>query len=261
VIVTLLTDFGTGDYFVGAMKGVILSGHPGITITDISHEVPPHEIATAAFLLYAVYEDFPTGSVHTVVVDPGVGTDRLPIAVRADRYLFVAPDNGVLTYILDRNPSAEVRAIEDSRLIREAVAGTFHGRDVFAPAAAALAAGFPFESTGERVTDPVRLPGLRNEQGSDGSVIGSVLHIDRFGNCITSLTVDDLGGEPGRFVFRFEGGTVEEVRTVYGGAQPGSRFMIQGSTGFLELSIDRESAAAAMGVRRGQSVRAEPRAG
>jgi len=260
VIVTLLTDFGTADYFVGAMKGVILDRHRDIRIVDITHEVPPQDIATAAFLLLAVYRDFPPGTIHLVVVDPGVGSSRDAIVARVGPYTFVAPDNGVLSYVLDGATGAEVRRLENGELRREVVSTTFHGRDVFAPAAAALAAGFPFERTGPLHDRSVRLPPLRNQRAGDGSVTGSVLHIDRFGNCVTSLTGHDLQGEPGGYVYRIGDHSVEGVRETYAGAAPGVPFMVMGSAGFLEISMNGRSASAWMGVTRGQVIRAIPRA-
>ena len=160
-ILTLLTDFGLSDYYVAAMKGAIVSADPRIPIVDLSHEVQPHDVLAAGFLLSAVYRDFPPGTVHVVVVDPGVGSARAPIAVRAAGRLFVGPDNGVFSPVLEVETEAEVRRIETLQLRRPTISPTFHGRDLFAPAAAALATGFPFDDVGPLAAQPVMREALR----------------------------------------------------------------------------------------------------
>src|SRR4030095_142154 len=140
-IITLLTDFGGADYFVAAMKGVILSIQPGVTFVDISHEIPQHDVAAAAFTLLACHRDFPVGTIHLAVVDPGVGSERRPIAISAGGYTFVGPDNGLFSHVLDREPAARVVHLSRQKYFRPNPSTTFHGRDVFAPVAGALASG------------------------------------------------------------------------------------------------------------------------
>ena len=255
MIVTLLTDFGTADYFVGAMKGVILSRDPRLTIVDITHHVPPHDIDSAGFLLSAVYADFPPGTVHLAVVDPGVGSDRLPIAIQAGGFFFVGPDNGIFGGVLARE-AHEARRIENDLLRRPATSSTFHGRDIFAPTAAALATGFAFVEVGRRVEPMAGVTALPppSEDGLDGRI----LHIDRFGNCVTSFRPGGTG-EGEEYEVSGDGWAVGETRSLYAGATPARPFLIVGSAGYLEISIDRGSAAAALGITRGDRIRIERR--
>lgn len=257
MIVTLLTDFGTEDYFVGAMKGVILSRNPRIRIIDITHQVPPHDIEAAAFLLSAVYADFPSGTVHLVVVDPGVGSEREAVALKTSDYYFVGPDNGVFEHVLGRE-AQDARAIENGSLRRTPVSSTFHGRDIFAPAAAALADGFPFAEVGPKV-EVARLKGATNVTLSGDGFEGRILHIDHFGNCVTSFRPGDLPGGPAAYEFIGDGWKVDELRSRYAGAIPEHLFLIVGSAGYLEVSMYGAPAAATFGIARGDRVRAVPR--
>ena len=258
--VTLLTDFGTSDYYVAAMKGVILGRNPQTPIVDITHEIPPQDIRSAAFVLLAVYSTFPRATVHTVVVDPGVGSPRRAIIVAAAGQFFVGPDNGVFSYIYDREPGARVFDVTDERLFREVVSTTFHGRDVFAPVAATLAGGADPTELGERITDPVRLEPLRPRRSADGSLRGRILHVDRFGSCVTNLTGEDLPADAMArgFCIKIGGHQIRSLRRYYAEpGPPGELFAIRGSAGFLEISGDRVSAAGQLGVRAGDPVTAE----
>lgn len=261
MIVTLLTDFGTADHFVAAMKGVILSHDRRIRIVDVTHQVPPFDIATAAFSLLAVYRSFPPGTVHTVVVDPGVGSSRRPLALSSGSQFFVGPDNGVFDYLIDREQIAEIRQIDHPHLSLDALSSTFHGRDVFAPAAAALATGFPFADVGAVVNDPVRVRSLNMRTRPTGEVEGSILYVDGFGNCITSLVPADLPGEPRDWSFRIGNVRIEETRPWYGGGSGTGPFMIVGSSGFLEVALNRGSAAESLGLRVGDPIVMESRLG
>lgn len=259
MIVTLLTDFGTADYFVAAMKGVVLGRAPGARLVDVTHEVPPQDVAAAAFTLLAVYRDFPPGTVHVVVVDPGVGSARRALVASAGGQRFVGPDNGVFSHVLDREPGARVWRLDDPRHFRHPVSATFHGRDVFAPVAAALAAGAEPESLGSEVRDPVRLAPIAVRRDPDGTVHAAVLHVDRFGNCVTTVRPGDLPAGPAGAVRLSAGGReVRALRPHYAGAEPGEPFAIWGSAGFLELSTDGASAAELLGVRRGDPVVLRP---
>jgi S-adenosyl-L-methionine hydrolase (adenosine-forming) len=260
MIVALLTDFGTRDYFVGAVKGVLLSRAPGAILVDITHEIRPQDVEEAAFLLAACYRNFPTGAVFLVVVDPGVGSSRRAIVAGAGGYLFVGPDNGVFSYVLERESDAWLRRIEARAASASPASPTFHGRDLFAPVAAMLAIGADPGQLGPILTDPVRLtPSSDVQLGTDGTVRGRVLHIDRFGNCVTNL-------RPGNFP---EGGwreygcrvgarLVTESREYYSESYGSGPFMIVGSAGYLEISIAGGSAAADLAVRVGSPVVAIP---
>jgi S-adenosylmethionine hydrolase len=186
---TLLTDFGLKDPYVGVMKGVILSINGDLAIVDITHDVEPQDVREAAFLVKEYYQYFERGTIHVAVVDPFVGSDRRAIVVRTEEHLFVGPDNGLFTLVLDGE--AEVYSIENQGFMLPGVSATFHGRDIFAPAAAHLSKGFHPSALGPLVTDPVRLAGLLAE--AEGGVLrGIVIRFDRFGNAITNIPGRDL---------------------------------------------------------------------
>jgi S-adenosylmethionine hydrolase len=259
VIVTLLTDFGVRDHFVAAMKGVLLSLNPAATLVDVTHEVPPQDVESAAFTLAAVHDLFPPGTVHLAVVDPGVGSARRPLVLAAAGQLFVGPDNGLVTPILERDPGWRAHEITERRFLREPVSDTFHGRDVFAPAAGALSAGAEPAALGPPVLDPVRLAPLPLER-LEGGVRGAVAHVDHFGNCITNLSPRELGVpvlEHG-FVLEVGGRRLGGLRRSYAGAPDGEPFPIWGSSGLLEIAVNGGSAAALLGARRGTPVVARP---
>ena len=243
-VITLLTDFGTADYFVGAVKGAILSVNPLAVIADITHEIPPQDVAAGAFTLLAAYKTFPPGTVHVAVVDPGVGSARRPIIVSANEQFFVGPDNGIFTYIYDREPSHRTFHVTSDRYFRPSPSSTFHGRDIFAPVAAALSKGVALEDFGAEINDEVRLPSLEDPL--------RIIHIDRFGNCVTNITRDLLRGE---MDLDINGRTLSEFRSFYGEGSATEPFAIWGSAGFLEISVNGGSAAKMLGVKRGDEVR------
>lgn len=238
-LITLLTDFGTADYFVGAVKGAILSVNSRAVIVDITHEIPPQDVEAGAFTLLASYKTFPAGTIHVVVIDPGVGSERRPIIVSANEQFFVGPDNGLFTYINDREPSHRVVHVTSERYFRPSVSSTFHGRDVFAPVAAALSNGVALEDFGVEINDAVRLPSLETPL--------RIIHIDRFGNCVTNITRAEKS-------VVINGRTISEFRRFYGDGDDESLFAIWGSAGFLEISVNGGSAAKALGARRGDEV-------
>jgi len=242
-VITLLTDFGTADYFVGAVKGAILSVNPLAVIADITHEIRPQDVAAGAFTLLAVYKTFPARTVHVAVVDPGVGSARRPIIVSANDQYFVGPDNGIFTYIYDREPSHQTFHVTSDRYFRPSPSTTFHGRDIFAPVAAALSKGVAVEDFGVEIDDEVRLPSLENPL--------RIIHIDRFGNCVTNITRDRLGAENSIVI---NGRTISEFRKFYGERDSGALFAIWGSAGFLEISVNGGSAAKELSAKRGDEV-------
>jgi S-adenosylmethionine hydrolase len=253
-IVTLTTDFGFADHFVGAMKGVILSIEPRARIVDISHEIAPYSIPEAAFVLAQAYRCFPPGTVHVAVVDPGVGTSRRPILVEAARHFFVAPDNGVLSMVYAREKH-KVRCITRQDYFRRPVSRTFHGRDVFAPVAAHLAHGvrpaqfgklFPDYVRGD-FADPVSIGKLRWS--------GRILKIDRFGNLITSFAAAEFAGlERRAFEMRVGPRSINTFLHNYAQGKPRQLFAIAGSSGLLEIAANQASAARLTGCAAGARV-------
>jgi S-adenosylmethionine hydrolase len=258
MLITLLTDFGTADYFVGAMKGVVLSINPEAQIVDITHEIPPQDILAGAFTLLAAYKSFPAETIHVAVVDPGVGSARRPILVAAGGQFFIGPDNGLFGYIYEREPEARVFHLTRAEYFRSSVSSTFHGRDVFAPIAGALSKGVSPEQLGDEIIDYTGLPPLRPKQSSGKAIEASIIHIDRFGNCITNLTRDDLTEEAmARGVsLRINGQEISRFRRFFaeGESVAGELFAIWGSAGFLEIAAFSASAAQLLKARRGQSI-------
>ncbi len=243
--ITLLTDFGIADYFVGAMKGAILSINPQAVIVDITHEIPAQDVAAGAFTLLAAFDTFPEGTIHVAVVDPGVGSERRPIVVAAGNHLFVGPDNGIFTYIYDRDSSFKAFDIADEKYFRQPVSTTFHGRDIFAPVAAALSTGVDPTSLGSPIVDPVRLTISSEPQ---------IIHIDRFGNLITNITRDQFK-EPKRLLLN---GTLISAQRNFFGENIGEidePFLIWGSAGFLEIAVDGGSAAEFLDAKREDQIR------
>jgi S-adenosyl-L-methionine hydrolase (adenosine-forming) len=246
--ITLLTDFGTADYFVGAMKGAILSVNPHAAIVDITHEIPAQDVAAGAFTLLAAYDTFPPGTIHVAVVDPGVGSSRRPIVVNTGDHLFVGPDNGLFTYLYDRHPQFEAFHITATNHFRHPVGTTFHGRDIFAPVAAALSNGIAVSSLGPQITDPVSLPVLLKPDGPNARII----HIDRFGNLITNITRNMLPPEAeakARLIIQDK--TIRSFRNYFADGPEGELFAIWGSAGFLEIAVNHGSAAELLNVSRG----------
>ena len=256
-IVTLLTDFGHQDPFVGIMKGVILGLCPEAVIVDLCHETPAFDILGGSFLLQSAVRFFPSGTIHVAVVDPGVGGPRRPIVARIDQQIFVAPDNGLLSYPLAGGTVHGVRAITAREYLLDPVSATFHGRDVFAPAAGHLARGLSPERLGPQIADAVRLEIPHPHRDASGAIRGAILWVDRFGNCITNLTAADLGtlavarGAPVQI--RLDGQRLGPVVGSFGEAGDGGGAII-GSTGHLELFSNRGNLARERSLSLGASV-------
>ncbi|MEW6751068.1 MAG: SAM-dependent chlorinase/fluorinase [Candidatus Latescibacterota bacterium] len=252
-IITLTTDFGLQDYYLAAMKGVILGIAPAACLVDVTHEVPAQDVRRAAFVLRHAACWFPAGTVHLAVVDPGVGTARLGLAVRAQGQLWVGPDNGLFTFLW-RAPDLEVRAISPGELTAPPPSATFHGRDLFAPAAAHLASGVALGRLGPPVARPQTLPQLDPLRAA-GRTEGQVVHVDRFGNLVTNIGIADLPGPPERVRVRPGGGReVRGLARTYGDAPAGELLALIGSAGLLEISVGGGSAAALLGAGPGQPV-------
>ena len=288
-LITITTDFGTADGYVGAMKGVILGIVPDAEIVDITHKIVPQDVHQAAYVLYSVFSFFPPNAVHLVVVDPGVGSSRRPIALRTVAGCFVGPDNGVFSYVMACDPVDTLAELVDPRYRLPQVSHTFHGRDVFAPAAAHLAAGVPIRTLGPPIDDPVTFPPPRLEVVSD-RITGEVLHIDHFGNVITNIGLlawdeqvlvfesaflgtrgkspkersDDslVDGErharpsfrAGEAVVTVADQEIAGVHRSYAEVGQGQMVVLVGSSGLLEVAVREGNAARKLGVRRGDSV-------
>ncbi|MYI83315.1 MAG: SAM-dependent chlorinase/fluorinase [Chloroflexi bacterium] len=252
-IVTLTTDFGTRDPYAAQLKGVLLANCEGVRVHDLTHEVAPQEVLEGALFLAAAVPTFPPGTVHLAVVDPGVGTSRRAIAASLGGQHVVCPDNGLLTLLARRAPIEEVRSLERSSLRREPVSPTFHGRDLFAPAAAFLACGGALEQLGPPVADPIELP-LSRPRSEGARLLGEVLHVDRFGNAITNLARSDIeaiAAGPGRVE---AGGRRLALARTYGDVAEGEPLALIGSADLLELAVRNGSAAATLGLDRGSEV-------
>jgi S-adenosylmethionine hydrolase len=263
-IVALVSDFGTQDHYVGAMKGAVLSVCPDAQLVDVVHDITPHDVEAASFVLAAAVDAFPTGTVFLAVVDPGVGTVRRALAVEAEGRRFVAPDNGLLTLVLAGHGGARVHAITNAGLFRFHVSSTFHGRDVFGPVAGHLARGMAIEEVGPVMVDPCLLAVSAMRRRSDGDWEGEIVHVDRFGNLTTNVFDDDLreiltlyGGDPTEVVVVVEGAVLPLVRA-YGDVSEGEPCALMGSSRRLEIAIRGGNAARILGAARGATVRIRP---
>ena len=250
-VITLLSDFGTRDYFVGAVKGIMLGLNPDATMVDISHEIPPQDVFTGAFTLNQVYSCFPQGTVHFAVVDPGVGTGRKALAASAAGHYFVAPDNGILTYIMEANEDFIAYEITADHYFRKPVSATFHGRDVFAPIAAWLSRRIELHKLGPVLKSPMRLQIPALKKVGDTMIQGTVLAVDRFGNLITNLKPEDIS-----MPFKILAGQREitALRKTYGEGMPGELIVVPGSAGYLEIAMKGGSASAALSMKAGAPI-------
>lgn len=249
-LLTFLTDFGTSDYYVAAVKGTVLRLAPGTQIVDVSHEVPSGDIATGAFLLSAAAPWFPEGTVHLAVVDPGVGSGRRILAARTGSGWLVLPDNGLLTLL--RGSVRSIRSVEKTDLFLPGPGQTFHGRDRFAPVAAWLLRGEPMESLGPEIADPVLLP-LDAPRREQGCLSGQVVHVDRYGNLITDIPSEWLPEGPCRAEVAGHAATLRAGH--YAEIPEGEAAMIPGSLGTVELSLKGDDLSRRWIVDRGASVR------
>lgn len=258
-LIALLSDLGTTDTYVGVMKAVIYSICPRVRIVDLCHHITPQDIQQAAFLLDTAWGYLPEGTVHVIVVDPGVGSERRVLAVEADGQQFIAPDNGVLTYVLANARSYRAFVVEQSDLFLPEVSQTFHGRDIMAPVAARLASGLPIEEVGAEAEEPITRFLVSRPITTDSGLIAHVIHVDRFGNLVTDLTEADLWAwqrEIGAddYLIRVADSVIEEVRTAYAGAAASELLAIFGSAGRLEIALNLGNAADCLGVGRGAVV-------
>lgn len=273
-IITLTTDFGYDDAYVAAVKGAVLSVNPEASIIDITHSIEPQNILQAAFILNAAYRYFPKQTIHMAIVDPGVGSEREGIILKTPSACFVAPDNGILSYVIDDlfpiegpvtqstrdlskvvfKAGVEIVAITDPRFWRRPVSPTFHGRDVFAPVAAGLSLDISIYEFGGKINSLHVLPVPRPSLDADGNLIGRVLHIDRFGNLITNVRSNDLPGKD--VMIEAAGCCIEGISSYY--AQKNGIMALLGSTGHLEISVTNGSARDFLGMMVGDEIRVIP---
>jgi len=260
-IITLLTDFGSADPFVGIMKGVILGINPRLHVIDLCHGVSPQDVLEAAFLLHCSYRYFPEGTIHVVVVDPGVGGGRRPLVAEGGHGYYVAPDNGVLSYLVASGEIRRVVEITADAYFLHPVSRTFHGRDIFAPVAAHLSRRAALDRFGKRTTTYARLSLPMPRKKGEGVLVGSILHVDRFGNLITNISAREIAGLPSEKGIRIsiKGRTIHGLEESYASLKAGEMGAILGSAGYLEIFSNRRSAARVLKVGRGATVRVEGR--
>ncbi len=269
-VITLTTDFGTSDGFVGTMKGVILSINPQATIVDITHDIAPQNVEQGAFVLAASARYFPPNAIHVVVVDPGVGSARRPIAVQQGDTFYVAPDNGILSLALQstiknqqhlHRTQVQVSSIPRAFHLNRPqfwlprVSSTFHGRDIFAPCAAHLSLGVSLEAMGEPITDWVRMARVLPSRRGDGAIVGRVAHIDRFGNIVTNIGEEMLeGADRERMVIEIAGKKIAGLKRAYADGAQGELIALISSSWELEIAQREGNAAQVLGVRVGDEV-------
>ena len=251
VIIALLTDFGTKDYFVGAMKGAILYVNENVHLIDITHEIEPQNIKSAGFNLHACYKDFLVGTIFVAVVDPGVGSARRAILVETEDYFFIAPDNGLLSFVFNESEDFRVFELTNREFFAHHISTTFHGRDVFAPVAAHLSKGVKPSEFGREITDFVRFEENKPRKISENEIEAEIIEIDRFGNLITNLKREDL---PEQFTLEIGETRVEKLRRFFAESEPREIFMIFGSAGFLEIAAFQDSAKNLLRAETGQKI-------
>jgi len=254
-IITLLTDFGLEDGYVASLKGVILGICPNVRLIDISHLVQTQDVRSGAFLLSTVYKDFPPGTIHLAIVDPGVGTKRQGLVLRTPDHFLVGPDNGLFSWVCRKEPQWQAHCLENSQYWRSPVSPTFHGRDIFAPVAAHLAAGVAMERLGPR-WEP-HIAGWTKMVRGDRTLRGEVIHVDHFGNIITNLdekTVTDFA-QAAELQIEIEGVRLSGLTVTYGEQPFGAMMALIGSHGYLEIAANQQHAGKQLGVKTGTPVR------
>ncbi len=250
-IITLTTDFGLNDGYVGALKGVILGIAPDVQLVDLSHEIAPQDIRAAAFVLSRAAPFFPDGTVHLAVIDPDVGSHRHPLAVTTQRASYVGPDNGLFTSALTET-GAQAWKLDRPAFWLSDVSRTFHGRDIFAPVAAHLASGVPIQRLGSPIPDPVRLEMTLPARHSDSHITGQVIYVDRFGNLITDIPGEWVMGDG--WQCEIAGQRIDRVSTTYVAVRRGGLLALVSSAGTMEIAVRDGNAASLLGVRVGAPV-------
>jgi len=258
-IITLTTDYGTSDHFAAVMKGVILTINPDVNVVDITHSVLAHDILDGALAIGQAYRYFPPKTIHVVVVDPGVGTERRPILVAGDQHYFVAPDNGVLSSVYEQSESLHVWNIISEHYFRQPVSKTFHGRDIFAPVAAWLTKSWQTSSFGEPIDDFVHFA-IPKVKVNGNKIQGTVLRADHFGNLLTNVTVEDvpdLAAASGKVAISVGNGQITKLVGTFAEGAAGEAVALIGSSGYLEISVNKGNASKTLGAGRGAEVTVE----
>jgi len=259
-IITLTTDYGTNDHLVGTLKGVILKINPDVTIVDITHEVAPYDLLDGALAIASAYRYFPARTIHVVIVDPGVGTERRPLLVSGETQYFVAPDNGVLSLVYEQETALLVRHATAEHYFLQPVSKTFHGRDIFAPVAGWLSKGWQSASMGEEINDYKRFA-LPKPKAAEGVTQGTVLRMDHFGNLITNFRPDDMPDgalKSGTLKMQVNGKEVKRLVETFAQGEPGEPVALVGSSGFIEIAVNKGNAARVVGAGRGAAVVVTP---
>jgi S-adenosylmethionine hydrolase len=261
-IITLLTDFGTRDEYVGLMKGVILTINPSVTIVDITHQIDSQDIVQAAYAIHSAYRYFPAGSVHLIVVDPGVGTGRSLLALEMRKQYFVAPDNGVLTILFNEEAVTSLIRLTNSNFFLETVSRTFHGRDIIAPVGAHITQGVDLHKLGDEIApaNAVWLENLQPRTLDTGEITGTVVTVDHFGNLISNIDYQmlvqvDLSGQKKKIRIEIGSHTIYGIFQTYEDGRPNTPLALIGSRGYLEVAVNQGNAAQILNARKGDTVR------
>jgi len=260
-IITLLTDFGTEDAYVGVMKGAILSINPSAVVVDVCHYIDPQDVIEAAYLIKSSYRYFPRGTVHIIVVDPGVGGNRSIVAVELSGHIFLAPDNGVLTLLMDEGEADTIVRVENTRYFLNSISQTFHGRDIFAPVGAHISKGVLIEKLGPHLgmQDLIRLSIPQPYISDKDELIGTIISIDRFGNCISNINENFLNkfvknGSEKKLEIKIGKTVIKSLSRSYTDARSGSPLVIIGSFGYLEIALNCDNASRQLNVEKGDTI-------
>jgi len=260
-IITLLTDFGTEDAYVGVMKGAILSINPSAVVVDVCHYIDPQDVIEAAYLIKSSYRYFPKGTVHIIVVDPGVGGNRSIVAVEFSGHIFLAPDNGVLTLLMDEGEIDTIVRVENTRYFLNSISQTFHGRDILAPVGAHISKGVPIETLGSHLgmQDLIRLSIPKPYISDKDELIGTIISIDRFGNCISNINENCLNkfvknGSEKRLEIKIGKTIIKSLSRSYTGVESGCPLAIIGSFGYLEIALNCDNASRQLNVEKGDTI-------
>ncbi len=253
--ITLLTDFGTKDPYTASLKGAILTINPKVDIIDITHDIPPQDIFEAAFILKCTYKFFPRDTIHIAVVDPGVGGSRRPILVKTRDYMFVGPDNGIFSFILEEEEEKYIYHLNNRKYHLPVISDTFHGRDIFAPVAAHLSLGVNPEKVGELIETAFVLD-IPKPEIKKGKICGTIIHVDRFGNLITNISSHLFNNFVGNNPFEIELAqrTIKKINRAYSESNPGELLAIFGSAGFLEISINLGNCSRELSLGKGDRI-------
>ena len=260
-IITLLTDFGAKDVYVGVMKGAILSINPSAMVVDVCHYIDPQDLIEAAYLIKSSYSYFPKGTVHIIVVDPGVGGNRSIVAVKLSGHMFLAPDNGVLTLLMDEGDLDEIVRVENTRYFLNSISRTFHGRDIFAPVGSHISKGVPIEKFGPHLgmQDLTRLSIPKPYISNNNELIGTIISIDRFGNCISNIDENCLNkfvknNAEKRLEIKTDKTVINRLSRTYSDVEPGCPLAVIGSFGFLEIALNCDNAGHRLNIEKGDTI-------